>query len=152
MVQRPLCKMKPRTQFLITIGLVILILGITWYSFSTRDLEPAQVFPATINRDCAPWDGSAFTVSVPVDGEIINISIWQSPDISLPVTFSVPDDTGQIGFAYIHPDNQLSGEVFFLRVDEARPVEGEFSLNDESGRQFNGKFKAEWGNVTAMCG
>ena len=144
--------MKPRTQFIITIGLLILILGITWYSFSRRNQEPAQTFPATINRDCAPWDGSAFTVSVPIDGEIINISIWQAPDIPVPVTFSFPDDTGQIGFAYIHPDNQLSGEVFFLRVDGESPVEGEFSLNAESGKQFNGKFKAEWGNGTAMCG
>ena len=145
--------MKPRNQFLITIGLLILILGITWYTFSTRNQAAIQVFPATINRDCAPWDGSAFTVSVSMpDGEIINISIWQSPDISLPVTFSFPDDTGQIGFAYIHPNNQLSGEVFFLRVNEVSPVEGEFNLNDERGKQFNGKFKAEWGNVIAMCG
>jgi hypothetical protein len=149
---RPLRKMKPRTSFLITIGLLILILGITWISFSTRDQKSTQIFPATINRDCAPWDGAAFTVSVPMDGEIINISIWQSPDISLPVTFSFPDDTGQIGFAYIQPDNQLSGEVFFVRVDTESPVEGEFSLNDENGKQFNEKFKAEWENVTAMCG
>src|SRR5688500_188696 len=124
--------MKPRAQFLIVIGLIILILGITWSSFSRQDQESAQVFPATINRDCAPWDGSAFTVSVPMpDGEIINISIWQSPDIPVPVTFSFPDDTGQVGFAYIHSDNQLSGEVFFLRVDTESPVEGKFSLNDE---------------------
>ena len=149
--------MKPRTQFLIAIGLIILILGITWYSFSTRNQAAIQVFDATINRDCAPWDGSAFTVSVPMkDGTIIYISIWQSPDIPVPVTFSFPDETGQIGFAYILPEldplQQLSGKVFFWRVDEASPVEGEFNLKDESGKQFNGKFKAEWGNVIAMCG
>jgi len=149
--------MKPRTQFLIAIGLIILILGITWYSFSARNQEPTQVFPATINRDCAPWDGSAFTVSVPMkDGTIIYISIWQSPDISLPVTFSFPDETGQIGFAYTLPEldplEELSGEVFFWRVEEGIPVEGEFNFMTESGKQFKGKFKAEWGNVIAMCG
>ena len=149
--------MKPRTQFLIAIGVMILIFAITWVSFSRRDQESAQTLQATINRDCAPWDGSAFTVSVPLmDGTIIYISVWQSPDIKLPARFSFPDETGQVGNAYILPEldplQQLSGEVFFWRVDEASPVEGEFNLKDESGKQFNGKFKAEWGNVIAMCG
>ena len=148
--------MKPRTQFLIAIGLLILILGITWISFSTRDQGPAQVFPATINRDCAPWDGSAFTVSVPIDGELINISIWQSPDIKLPARFSFPDETGQIGFAYILPEldplQQLSGDVFFLRVEDGIPVEGEFDLLTEAGQQFKGKFEAQWGNEIVYCG
>ncbi|HVF24617.1 MAG TPA: hypothetical protein VNA23_01935 [Anaerolineales bacterium] len=144
--------MKPRTQFLVAIGLIILILGIAWYTFSTRNQAAIEVFPATINRDCAPWDGSAFTVSIPMDNEMINISIWQSPDIPVPVTFSFPDETGQIGFAYMHPDDQLSGKVFFLRVDETGPVEGEFDLKDQSGRQFKGKFKAEWGNEVMYCG
>ena len=122
-----------------------------------RDQAPAQTLQATINRDCAPWDGAAFTVSVPMkDGTIIYISIWQSPDIKLPARFSIPDETGQIGFAYILPEldplQQLSGEVSFRRVEEGIPVEGEFDFTTESGKQFTGKFKAEWGNVTAMCG
>ncbi len=147
--------MKSRTAFVITIGL--LILGIALFTFSTRTQEPAQIFPATINRDCAPWDGSAFTVSIPTnDGIIIHISIWQSPDIKLPVTFSFPDNTGQVGNAsLILPagmPQQLSGEVSYLRVDSESPVEGEFNLKDESGKQFNGKFKAEWGNEIIMCG
>ena len=87
-----------------------------------------------------------------MDGAIINISIWQSPDIKLPARFSFPDETGQFGLAYIHSDNPLSGEVSFLSVDEAGPVEGEFNLKDESGRQFNGRFKAEWGNEVIYCG
>jgi hypothetical protein len=145
--------MKPRTQFLITIGVLIVILAIAWISFSSRDLEPVQIFPATINRDCAPWDGAAFTVLIPYDSmTTISISIWQSPDIKLPVTFSFPDDTGQIGFAYLHPENPLSGKVSFLRVGEAGPVEGRFDLRDENGKRFIGKFKAEWDNGTVMCG
>jgi hypothetical protein len=149
--------MKPRTQFLIAIGVLILIFAITWTSFSRRDQEPAQTLQATINRDCAPWDGSAFTVSVPMkDGTIIYISIWQSPDIKLPARFSFPDETGQIGYAYTLPEldplQSLSGEVFFWRVDEARLVEGEFNFMTESGKQFKGRFKAEWGNEIIYCG
>ena len=149
--------MKPRIQFLIAIGLIILVLGITWYSFSTRNQAAVQVFPATINRDCAPWDGSAFTVSVPMkDGTIIYISIWQSPDIKLPARFSFPDETGQVGNAHILPEldplQPLSGEVSFRRVEEGIPVEGGFNLMTESGKQFKGRFKAEWGNEIIYCG
>lgn len=115
------------------------------------------MFLATINRDCAPWDGSAFTLSIPTeDGTIIHISIWQSPDIKLPVSFSFPDETGQIGAAYIlpelHPLQQFSGEVSFKRVEEGIPVEGVFNLETESGKQFKGRFKAEWGNELVYCG
>lgn len=147
--------MKSRTAFVITIGL--LILGIAVFTFTTRNQEPAQVYPATINRDCAPWDGAAFTVSIPMDnGAIINISIWQSPDIKRPATFSFPDETGQVGnTVYLQPSGeyeQLSGKISFQRVEEGKPVEGEFSFTSGRGEQFNGKFKAEWGNLTVMCG
>jgi len=149
--------MKPRTQFLIAIGVLILIFAITWTSFSRRDQEPAQTLQATINRDCAPWDGSAFTVSVPMkDGTIIYISIWQSPDIKLPARFSFPDETGQVGNAYILPEldllQPLSGEVSFRRVEEGISVEGGFNFMTESGKQFTGKFKAEWGNEIIYYG
>ena len=147
--------MKFRTPFFIAVAL--LIFAIAWFTFSNRNEEPAQVFPATINRDCAPWDGAAFTVSISTnDGTIIHVSIWQSPDIKLPVTFSFPDETGQIGFAYILPEvdplQQLRGEVSFRRVEEGIPVEGEFRFTTESGKQFQGRFKAEWGNEIIYCG
>jgi len=147
--------MKSRTPFVITIGL--LILGIALLAFSTRTQEPAQVFPATINRDCAPWDGAAFTVYIPTDNEaIINISIWQLPDIKRPATFSFPDETGQVGNAvYLQPSGeyeQLSGKVSFSSVGEGSSVEGEFNFTSERGDEFKGRFTAEWENLIAMCG
>ena len=149
--------MNPRNQYLILIGLIILLLGVTWLSYSRQGQEPAQVFPATINRDCAPWDGAAFTLSIPTeDAIIIHVSIWQSPDIKLPVTFTFPDETSQIGFAYIQPEldplQQLSGEISFLRVEDGSPVEGEFSFTTESGKQFKGKLNAKWGDQVVYCG
>jgi hypothetical protein len=140
--------MKFRTQFFITVAL--LILGMAWLTYAT-------IFPSTINRDCAPWDGAAFTLSISMeDGTVIYVSIWQSPDIKLPVIFSIPDETGQIGVAYILPEpdtfHELSGEVSFRRVEVGIPVEGVFDLETESGEQFKGKFKAEWGNEVVYCG
>ena len=147
--------MKSRTLFYMAIG--FLILGIAWFIYSSRSQEPVQVFPATINRDCAPWDGAAFTVLIPYDSTItISLSIWQLPDIKLPVTFTFPDETGQIGSAYILTEldhlQELDGEVSFTRVEEGIPVEGEFNLTNESGKQFKGRFEAEWGNQVVYCG
>jgi hypothetical protein len=149
--------MKSRALYLTAIGLLVLILGSVWFALSTRTQEPAQIFPATANRDCAPWDGAAFTVSIRYDPTTtITISIWKSPDIKFPSTFSFPDETGQVGYAYILPEldplGQLSGEVFFWRVDGESPVEGQFDLVTDSGQQFKGQFKAEWGNEIVYCG
>jgi hypothetical protein len=155
--QRHRCKMKSRTAFTIAIGLLILGLSIALFTFSTRNQAATQIFAATINRDCAPWDGAAFTVSIPMDnGAIINISIWHAPDIKRPATFSFPDITGQVGnAAYLSPsgeNEQLSGKISFQRVGDGNPVEGEFRFTSQRGEQFNGKFKAEWGNRIVMCG
>ena len=147
--------MKSRTLFFIAIGL--LLLGVAVFIFSTQNQEPAQTFSATINRDCAPWDGSAFTVSIRYDPTTtITILIWQSPDIKAPTTFTFPDDTGQVGTAYILPEldplQQLSGTVFFSRVEEGSPVEGRFELITEAGQRFEGQFEAGWENQIALCG
>lgn len=138
--------------------LVILIaLGGIFLFYSLPKQEPVQLFPATVNRDCAPWDGAAFTVSIRYDPTTtITISIWQSPDINFPTTFSFPDETGQIGYAYVLPQldplEELSGEVFFLRVDEGMLIEGRFNFTSERGGQFEGRFIAEWGNEVIYCG
>jgi hypothetical protein len=149
--------MKSQTQFFITIVLLFLVLGIAWFSFSTRDQEPVQVFPAVVNRDCAPWDGSAFTISISYDSvSVIDISIWQSPDIQVPVRFLFPDETMRVGNVLLllsdNPPEQLTGKVFFWTVEQGMPIEGEFNFTSGRGERFEGKFKAEWGNQSAMCG
>jgi hypothetical protein len=147
--------MKSRIPIYAIVGLLIFFLA--WFFLSTGDQQPTQVFPATINRDCAPWDGAAFTVSVPYDStSTITVAIWQSPDIKLPSTYSFPDPTGSVGNAVsLSPFGeyeQLSGKVSFGPVEEGRPVEGEFSLRSESGEHFKGKFEAHWRDEIVYCG
>ena len=149
--------MKFRVSLYLAIVLWIFIFGIVWFTFSMRNQEPEQIFDATINRDCAPWDGSAFTVSIPMNnGARIDVSIYQSPDIRLPVTFSFPDKTIKIGNAvYLPPvgsPEQLTGKVSFQHVEQGIPVEGELNLHTETGQQFREKFIAEWGNEIVYCG
>lgn len=146
---------KPRTLFFITISL--LILGIALFAFFTRNQEPLRTFPATVNRDCAPWDGSAFRVLVQMEaGAVINISIWQAPDIQFSKTFIFPEDTGQIGNVSLVLANgeyeSLSGEVRLEGVSEGKPFAGRFNLKSERGGMYVGQFEAEWDNQIALCG
>lgn len=155
MINRPVWEMRSRILLYLAIG--FLIFGIAVSIYASRNREPLQIFPATINRDCAPWDGAAFTLLIPYDSSTtISISVWQSPDIKLPVTISFPDETGQVGFAYILPEldplQQLNGEISFWRVEDGTPVEGKFSFTTGSGQQFKGSFTAEWGNEVVYCG
>ena len=149
--------MKTRTALtLLFLLLIIALSGILFfYSPSTREALP--VFDATVNRDCAPWDGAAFTVSIPHDSvSVITISIWKSPDFKFPTAFSLPDEAGQVGYAYIlselGPLIPMNGEVSFQRVEEGMPVEGRFSFTSERGEVFEGKFVAEWAGQITLCG
>ena len=138
------------------VSLTILITGIALYTLARRDQTPEHIFPATIHRDCAPWDGSAFIVSIPMEGAGITISIYQSPDIKLPTTFLFPDDTLSIGNALLMlpmgSSEQLTGKVSFQRVSQDIPVEGQLDLVTNAGEHFKGKFIAEWGNEVVYCG
>jgi hypothetical protein len=155
-VQRHVIAMKPVTSPGYAIGL---LLGVVIVSVSCFAPEPggSPPFRAAIHADCAPWDGSAFIVSIPVgSGGSIDISIWQAPDLLRPMTFSFPDPTGRTGTAVYRTaagDNQmLRGTVSFVRVETGRPVEGSFVLAADRGMKFRGQFEATWGNTATMCG
>jgi hypothetical protein len=151
--------MKPRIQFVTTVALVVLILGIAWYTSPGRKQAVTQILPATIQRDCAPWDGSAFTVNILPQGpggDIVSISIWQAPDLKFPQTFSFPDETGQVGNASLIRSSgaaeQLSGKVFFTSVKQGSPAGGRFELFTSTGQRFAAEFRAEWVDEIVLCG
>ena len=138
------------------IALTLILVGVAWHEFSTRDPQPEMSFPATINIDCAPWDGSAFTISIPMQSGSLSVSIYRSPDIQNPTTFRFPDDTMSVGNALltlpIGSAAQVRGRVTLQRVEQGLPVEGRFDLVTETGEQLNGKFIAEWGDEIIYCG
>ena len=149
--------MKNRILTYVLIGLLAITAGMIWSILSMKDQESTRVFDATVNRDCAPWDGPAFTVSVPYDvGSVIEISVWRSPGIRFPTTLTFPDQTGKIGNALYKPhfgtSGQLNGIVSFTQFEEGSPVTGEFNLRTDNGNQDHGKFRAIWENKIAICG
>jgi hypothetical protein len=90
------------------------------------------------------------------DEAVINVSIWQSPDLKRPTSFSFPDETGRIGFAYLLSElgapEPLNGRLTIRHLEVGMPVEGAFNFTSERGGQFKGEFIAEWGELIAMCG
>ncbi len=148
--------MKPSTPLYILLILSLTILGVLWSFPELERQESAVVFPATIHPDCPPGERSAFTLSIPIAKSVIGISIYRSPDIPLPATFSFPDDTGHVGNALrILPSSwpdQLIGKISFRRVEVGLPVEGEFDFITDLGDQLHGKFIAEWDKQPAGCG
>jgi len=139
------------------IVLVMLLLGSLFFISYTRNQELKPVLSATISRDCAPWDGGAFTIMIPMsDGTVVDISIWQSPDIHRPISFSFPDETQQVGNTSLLPQfggpESLTGQVWLKNVSEGMPVEGGFSLTSVGGVKREAKFVAEWDDQIVYCG
>src|SRR5262245_1091577 len=121
--------MKARTELVLALALLALLLGVGLFVYSTQSRNSVQVFHATVDRDCAPWDGPAFRISIPLDSRsVIEIAIWRSPDAGAPVRFSFPDPVGSVGDAVYRPrsgvSEPLTGRVTFWRLGEAIPVEG----------------------------
>jgi len=159
LVHRQTYMVKTWTKLYLLVVLFIIALGgVLYFYFLKYSLKPeTQIFPATVDRDCAPWDGSAFTVTVQYDAMTeIYISIWKTPDIRFPSMYALPDDKGQVGYAYILPELDpfivLSGDVYLQSVSVDKPIEGRFNLKSEGGERFEGRFIAKWGDKVMLCG
>lgn len=148
--------MISRNAFQIAVVVLLLLIGAALFMYLKWDDTPLPTFPASVERDCAPWDGAAFTVSIPLEDETIKVSIYQPPDIQRFVRFSFPDETMSEGHALlllpIALPEPLTGQVSFQRVEQGVPVDGQFDLSTEAGRNFKGAFVAEWGNEIVYCG
>lgn len=148
--------MTDRNHLFAIVGLLLLITGAVLFIRLTREPESALQFSASVERDCAPWDGPAFTVSIPLEEAVIKISIYQSPDIQRSRRFSFPDATMREGHALlllpVDVTETLTGTVSFQRVEQGEPVEGQFDLSTGAGRHFKGAFVAEWENKIVYCG
>jgi hypothetical protein len=143
--------------FILILIVVAFVLGGTFLLSTVAKPALLPDFAATVQRDCAPWDGPAFTVNVPLnDGRAVSISIWQEPALGGPLSFTFPDTSGQVGNASVFPANgipeELSGTVSFQSVQANHPVQGRFDLVDQNGEHFKGSFDATWTDVTMLCG
>jgi len=117
------------------------------------------VATARIARTCAPWDGAAFTVSVPAtDGAstaALQLSVWSSPqfDGERTVVFAEGDDRTGVAMYAETADRStpLTGEATFRQAGDGS-IEGALRLKAADGRRFERRFRGRLDPATAMCG
>jgi hypothetical protein len=121
---------------------------------------------ATIQNDCAPWDGAAFRVDVPAatlgvraESAFVSVSVWKSPHIATRTTFHFADGTSAIpdsGAAVLWSKGgqaeRLRGWVTFESVNGDAPVDGAFELTSKTGARFAASFHATWLTTRMFCG
>lgn len=121
---------------------------------------------ATIQSDCAPWDGPAFRVTIPAasfgagyDSATISVSIWKAPKIPASTTFdlSVSYSSGEhpgAAMLSLKPgqSERLNGSVTFESVTDSAPVRGSVDLATKTGTHFKASFIAAWNHVRMLCG
>jgi hypothetical protein len=148
--------MNSRNRLYAFVALLFLLVGAIMFVLLTRAPEPVVLLPASVARDCAPWDGPAFTVSIPLEETVVRISIYHPPEIPRAVRFSFADDILREGHALLllpaDMTETLTGTVSFQRVEHGTPLEGRFDLSTGSGRKFRGAFLATWDNEIVYCG
>jgi len=149
--------MKPQKLFFLILGLLVFIFSVAWYLYPKQKQEPLPHYAASIQQDCAPWDGGAFLLKIPLEnGNFIDVAIWESPALQSEKTFFF-EEPSQVGTAsLVHSSasaEQLVGKVFFTRVNLDSPVEGTFELETiDSGQHFEGQFHATWLDRIRLCG
>jgi hypothetical protein len=125
-------------------------------------LAGGPVLQGEARRDCAPWDGPAFTLMLPAPGVggsrdlSLRISIWQAPAIRTPRTLPLPVGA-KLGGAVLQPPRGqvqlLQGSVTIDKGVPEAPVQGQFDLTTPQGVRYRGRFRAPWdGGVQARCG
>jgi hypothetical protein len=124
-------------------------------------LATGTVLQGLARSDCAPWDGPAFTVLLPVrtasstEGFPLRISIWEAAAIEAPRDFRFPRDA-RLGAAVLEPPRGqaqlLKGSVHFDKAVPGTAVRGRFDLTAPQGGRFRGSFAAPWRAVQTRCG
>ncbi len=150
---------------LVTVG-GLLALGLSTNLLASPGQQPgsATPLPAQIWNDCAPWDGPAFTITVPLARRsaeaptILTIAIWEPADGRTPLSFVFPRDGARAqGSVTLQPrpgvSGLMSGQVRFRSLHSRQPVEGSFDLVSKGGEIVRGTFRARWvDGQRVLCG
>jgi hypothetical protein len=125
---------------------------------------------ATVEPDCAPWDGAALAFWIPTerlggprDGWLL-LRIWRPPTRAAG-RYDFPDTTDRIG-RVVHfvslsspaaivwetqPYEELRGVVRVDRVDTNHPVRLDLDLSAATGTRLAGRVEAQWIEARVVC-
>lgn len=136
-------------------------LAVAALTASLLAVQPA-LSPAVAWRDCAPWDGAAFTVAVGRPGQKdvdraqpwLRIAIWHEASIRNPVTYRFPDTDGKTGAVQYGGTAfpSVTGTVSFTRAVFGDDLDGSFAFVAPDGQKIVGRFHGRWSPDVAVCG
>ncbi len=136
-------------------------------SLITRWFPPEPTPPAdssavgTIQGDCAPWDGAALAVALPMDslgaGAQLLFSVWKSDHEAAEHRWFIgsegeSDGVGRLCATPNRCVNVRSGWVEFNDIRVGDNTEGGYRLSLEDGRLLVGRFLARWIERRVLCG
>jgi len=138
---------------------LVLACGACGAGQSTR---PEAVAVADIARACAPWDGAAFSVSVPLrEGAdpaalpALRVMVWSPPRFERERTVVFADGDDRTGVAqYAESEDRatpLTGEATFRQTADGG-LEGTLRLKAADGRRFERRFRGRLDDRRVMCG
>ena len=112
--------------------------------------------PAYAKQECKEKGDWRFVVSITLgQQDVISISVNEPPSFESPVTFSFPGGIIRRREAVLSGrggvQEKLSGKVDFSQAIMSIPMTGRFNLQTAGGKQFIGKFRAEWGDLVMNC-
>ena len=114
------------------------------------------MYSAYARQDCTEKGDWRFGVSITItQQDVIIISVYEQPGFEAAVTFSFPGGILTKHEAVLAglggKQEQLTGNVGFSQAVMSIPFAGRFNLSTAGGKQFIGKFGAEWGDVVMNC-
>lgn len=138
----------------------------------TKDtVDSARVFQGTATPSCAPWDGEAYTFTLPVfeapascdappAGAYVRIAVWDSAQLPLSAGDSFTfDDTGATGGGWSHPtgdpgtyETASSGSLSLVSWSETAGGVGTWTLTLADGSTLSGGLDALWCPADILCG
>jgi hypothetical protein len=151
-----------RTQIVLAVIIVLWMADVALLTFVRRNpkpwppQEPLRMYSAYAKQDCTEKGDWRFGVSINItQQDVIIISVYEQPGFESPVTLSFPG-----GITHKHEavlagmgmtQEKLDGKVEFSQLVMSIPFAGRFNLRTAGGKQFIGKFGAEWGDLVINC-
>jgi hypothetical protein len=151
-----------RIQIILAVIIVLWIADVALLSIVRRNPGPwppqelLPMYSAYANQGCTEKGDWKFEVSIIItQQDVIIISVSEQPGFESPVTFSFPDGITHKHVAVLAgmgmTQEKLDGKVEFSQAVMAIPFAGRFNLRTAGGKQFIGKFNAEWGDLVINC-
>ena len=124
--------------------------------------DPGQQTGGVVFKGCAPWDGAAVRISLPLDPRhaypLISVGIWRD---DLPQSFAFDENVnhgssesgkGVVSYCPREAACEPVKTARFTFDDSREGVTGTYEATLSGGNTVQGSFTAEWEERIVLCG